>query len=73
MQAGSNAGKGKSGPPKRNSAGNHPSARKARSEALEELLAEIKRTAPPWSHLSPWAAEKLFRRQQQRDLLGGDK
>jgi hypothetical protein len=59
--------------PKRNAAGNHPSARKARSEALETLLAEIHRTAPPWSKVPPWVAEKMFERQQQRKLFGGGK
>ncbi len=40
----------------------------SRRQAVRKLLAEIRRTAPPWASCPPWQAEKLIRRQQHKEL-----
>ena len=48
-------------------------AEQARRERLKKLLAEIRKSAPPWSKQPPWIAERMFQRQQQRELFEVEK
>ncbi len=42
-------------------------------DSIRELMDEIRRTAPEWSNMPPWEAEKLFDKmaeRKQKSLLG---
>ncbi len=42
----------------------------SRRQAVQKLLAEIKRTAPAWAGCAPWIAERLIEGARQRQLPG---